>query len=165
VVGGVAVGLLRFPALPGTLGWERGVAATVAQVTGRAAEFATLFPGERQRIAAIRRDLCARLGAMRPPQLRLTHGDFQGDNILIDGARIGLVDLEDCAMGDPADDVGSNWAQLTWHTVKAGARTPIPNLGRQEFLAAYVGRNDAEPAARVPTYPAMRCFLYAFHAL
>src|SRR5204862_120942 len=123
-----------------------GVAANVAKVTDRATEFATLFPGERQRIAAIRGDLRARLGAMRPSRLRLTHGDFQGDNILIDGARIGLVDLEDCAMGDPADDVGSNWAQLTWHTLEAGTRTPIPNLGRQAFLAAYLGRTDAETA-------------------
>src|SRR5207302_927820 len=161
----VAVSLLHFHALPVTLGWERGVAANVAKVTDRAAEFATLFPGERQRIAAIRGDLRARLGAMRPSRLRLTHGDFQGDNILIDGARIGLVDLEDCAMGDPADDVGSNWAQLTWHTVKAGARTPIPNLGRQAFLAAYLGRTDAERAARVPTYAAIRCFLYAYQRL
>ncbi|TMB59448.1 MAG: aminoglycoside phosphotransferase family protein [Deltaproteobacteria bacterium] len=160
-----AASLLHFHTVPVTLGWERGVAANVAKVTDRAAEFAILFPGERQRIAALRRDLRARLGAMRPSRLRLTHGDFQGDNILIDGARIGLVDLEDCAMGDPADDVGSNWAQLTWHTLKAGARTPIPNLGRQAFLAAYLGRTDAETAARVPTYAAMRCFLYAFQRL
>ena len=160
-----AASLLHFHTVPVTLGWERGVAANVAKVTDRAAEFAILFPGERQRIAAIGRDLCARLSAIPPPRLRLTHGDFQGDNILIDGARIGLVDLEDCAMGDPADDVGSNWAQLTWHAHKAGARTPIPNLGRQAFLAAYLGRTDAETAARVPTYAAMRCFLYAFQRL
>jgi len=160
-----AASLLHFHTLPVTLGWERGVAADVAKVTDRAAEFATLFPGERQRIAALRRDLRARLGAMRPSRLRLTHGDFQGDNILIDGVRLALVDLEDCAMGDPADDVGSNWAQLTWHTLEAGARTPIPNLGRQAFLAAYLGRTDAETAARVPTYAAMRCFLYAFQRL
>jgi len=160
-----AASLLHFHTVPVTLGWERGVAANVAKVTDRAAEFAILFPGERQRIAAIGRDLCARLSAIPPPRLRLTHGDFQGDNILIDGARIGLVDLEDCAMGDPADDVGSNWAQLTWHTLEAGTRTPIPNLGRQAFLAAYLGRTDAETAARVPTYAAMRCFLYAFQRL
>ena len=160
-----AASLLHFHTVPVTLGWERGVAANVAKVTARAAEFATLFPDERQRIAAIGRDLCARLSAIPPPRLRLTHGDFQGDNILIDGARIGLVDLEDCAMGDPADDVGSNWAQLTWHTLEAGTRTPIPNLGRQAFLAAYLGRTDAETAARVPTYAAMRCFLYAFQRL
>src|SRR5207244_4654078 len=123
---------------------------------------ATRFPGERQRIAAIRRDLRARLGAMRPPQLRLTHGDFQGDNILIDGARIGLLDLEDCAMGDPADDVGSNWAQLTWQTLKAGGRTPIPNLGRQAFLAADVGRTDAAKAASGPPDAAMRCLPHLY---
>ena len=160
-----AASLLHFHTVPVTLGWERGVAANVAKVTDRAVEFATLFPDERQRIAAIGRDLCARLSAIPPPRLRLTHGDFQGDNILIDGAHLGLVDLEDCAMGDPADDVGSNWAQLTWHTLEAGTRTPIPNLGRQAFLAAYLGRTDAETAARVPTYAAMRCFLYAFQRL
>src|SRR5437870_7297738 len=143
-----AASLRHFHTVPVTLGWERGVAANVAKVTDRAAEFAILFPGERQRIAAIRRDLRARLGAMRPPQLRLTHGDFQGDNILIDGSRIGLVDLEDCAMGDPADDVGSNWAQLTWHTLKAGARTPIPNLGRHAFLEVSPAHRRRDRGAR-----------------
>ena len=85
--------------------------------------------------------------------------------MLVDGARLALVDLEDCAMGDPADDVGSNWAQLTWHTIKAGRTTPIPEAGRRAFLDAYLGRTDAETAARVPVHAAMHCFLYAYQCL
>jgi len=158
----VAAGLRHFHTLPVALGWEWDVAANVARVSDSAAEFAALLPAERPRIAALGQDLRAHLGALPPPPLRLIHGDFHGGNILVDGTRIGLVDLESCAMGDPADDVGSNWAQLTWHTLKAGARTPIPSLGRHAFLEAYLRRTDAETAARVPTYAAMHCFLFAY---
>src|SRR5436309_1774556 len=131
---------------------------TVTHVTASTAEFAALLPAERSRIAGLGRALRAALTALPPPRLGLTHGDFHGDNILVDGTRVGLVDLEDCAMGDPADDVGSNWAQLRWHAFRAGARTPIPNLGRRAFLEAYLELTDAETAARVPTYAAMDAF-------
>ena len=161
----VGAGLHDFHALPVALGWERDTATTVAHVTDSAAEFAALLPAERSRIAALGLALRAALTALPPPRLGLTHGDFHGDNILVDGTRIGLVDLEDCAMGDPADDVGSNWTQLTWHTLRAAARTPIPNLGRRAFLEAYLERTDAETAARVPTYAAMHSFLYGYQCL
>src|SRR5207247_1915809 len=103
--------------------------------------------------------------AIPASRLRPIHGDFHGDNVLVDGTRLALVDLEDCAMGDPADDVGSNWAQLTWHTIKAGRTTPIPEAGRRAFLDAYLGRTNAETAARVPVHAAMHCFLYAYQCL
>ena len=141
------------------------MAATVAHLTDSTAEFAALLPAERSRIAVLGLALRAALTALPPPRLGLTHGDFHGDNILVDGTRIGLVDLEDCAMGDPADDVGSNWAQLTWHTLRAVTRTPIPDLGRRAFLEAYLERIDAETAARVPTYAAMHAFLYGYQCL
>ena len=137
----------------------------MAHLTDSTAEFAALLPAERSRIAALGLALRAALTALPPPRLGLTHGDFHGDNILVDGTRIGLVDLEDCAMGDPADDVGSNWAQLRWHTFRAAARTPIPDLGRRAFLEAYLERTDAETAARVPTYAAMHSFLYGYQCL
>ncbi|TMB01046.1 MAG: aminoglycoside phosphotransferase family protein [Deltaproteobacteria bacterium] len=161
----VGAGLRHFHALPVALGSQRDMAAIVAHVTDSTAEFAALLPAERSRIAVLGLALRAALTALPPPRLGLTHGDFHGDNILVDGTRIGLVDLEDCAMGDPADDVGSNWTQLTWHTLRAAARTPIPNLGRRAFLEAYLERTDAETAARVPTYAAMHSFLYGYQCL
>ena len=159
------VGLAEFHALPITFADERDTAAKVASIIASAAEFTWLLPAQRARIAALRRELVVRLEAIPASRLRPIHGDFHGDNVLVDGTRLALVDLEDCAMGDPADDVGSNWAQLTWHTIKAGRTTPIPEAGRRAFLDAYLGRTNAETAARVPVHAAMHCFLYAYQCL
>jgi len=161
----VGAGLHNLHSLPLSLGPHCDVGTQMARVGESTPEFAALLPAEGTRIRAIARELRNALAALPPPRPQLIHGDFHGDNILVDGTRIGLVDLEDCAMGDPADDVGSNWAQLTWHTIKAGAGTPIPNLGRRAFLEAYLARTDAGTAARLPAYFAMHCFLYAYQCL
>src|SRR5205823_7566812 len=107
------LGVAEFHALPMTFANERDTAAKVASIIASAAEFTWLLPAQRARIAALRRELVVRLEAIPASRLRPIHGDFHGDNVLVDGTRLALVDLEDCAMGDPADDVGSNWAQLT----------------------------------------------------
>jgi len=161
----VGAGLHHLHALPLTFARERDAGAQMERVSESVPEFAALMPVEDARIRALGRALCDAIAARVPPRLQLIHGDFHGDNILVDGTRIGLVDLEDCAMGDPADDVGSNWAQLTWHTLKAGTGTPIPDLGRRAFLEAYLDRTVAETAARIPAYAAMHCFLYAYQCL
>ena len=100
---------------------------------------------------------------LSPSRLGLIHGDFHGDNVVVDGTGLGLVDLESCATGDPADDVGSMWAQLTWLGCKAGA--VASTAGRDAFLEAYLRRTDCEAAARVPLHAAMHCFLYAYQCL
>jgi hypothetical protein len=68
-------------------------------------------------------------------------------------------------MGDAADDVGSNWAQLTWHVHKAGARSAGPNAARLAFLEGYLEHADAATASRVPLYSALHSFLYAHQCL
>jgi hypothetical protein len=162
---GTGIGLAEFHALPITFADERDTAAKVESIIASAAEFTWLIPAQQERLVALRHELVARLESLPPSRPRPIHGDFHGDNVLVDGARLALVDLEDCAMGDPADDVASNWAQLTWHTIKAGRSTPIPEAGRRAFLDAYLGRTDAETAARVPVHAAMHCFLYAYQCL
>ena len=159
----VAAALHQLHALPIDIGREHGAAANAARVAAGAAEFAALLPAERPRIAALGRALRARLGALPASRPGLIHGDFHGDNVVVDGTRLGLLDLEGCATGDPADDVGSMWAQLTWLGCKAGASAST--AGRDAFLAAYLARADGEAAVRVPVHAAMHCFLYAYQCL
>ena len=78
---------------------------------------------------------------------------------------LALLDFEDCAIGEPTDDVGSNWAQLTWHMQKAGAASTLPAAGRQAFLEGYFAGGATTTAACLPTYAAMHCFLYAHQCL
>src|SRR5262249_37377509 len=150
----VGTGLAQFHRLPVTLPAVSDAAATGERLAAEVIDFATMLPGERGRLVNLAGELRARLAALPPGPLPPTHGDFHGDNILVDGTRLALVDLEDCAMGEPADDVGANWAQLTWHTLRAGGRGPAP-AGREAFVAAYLADADADTVARVPLYAAL----------
>jgi Phosphotransferase enzyme family len=161
----VGVALNRFHALPVLLDDRWDVEAQAGRLAENADEFAWMLPGERGRIAALAQTLEDRLRSAPPAPLRPIHRDFNGDNVLADGGRIAFLDFEDCAMGDPADDVGSNWAQLAWHVLKAGARRAAADAGRRAFLEGYL--RDAEPGIpdRLPLYGALHCFLYAHQCL
>ena len=161
----VGRGLRQFHALPVALGEEWDTQAKVARLEELAAEFGDMLPAEENRIRRVHDQLAARLQSVPRTRSRLIHGDFHGDNVLVDGARIGLLDFEDCVMGDPADDVGSNWAQLMWHTIKAGERRSLPEAGRRDFLAGYFAEPDAQVLASFPAHAAMHCFLYGYQCL
>jgi aminoglycoside phosphotransferase (APT) family kinase protein len=63
-------------------------------------------------LAAIARNARARLAALAPVPACGIHRDFYFDQILVDGARIWLVDLDLYACGDPAIDIGNFLAHL-----------------------------------------------------
>ena len=161
----VGESLCRFHALPVQVEAVLDVAAQVARLEENAAAFRWLLPAERERIAALGGELTARLRAIAPSPRRLIHGDFHGDNVLVADGRLVLLDFEDCAMGEPADDLASNWAQLTWHVQKAAARSALPEAGRRAFLEGYLKDAAARTAARLPTYASLHCFLYAHQCL
>ena len=163
--GRVGAALHQFHSLPVTLDGERNPADTVACLAEIAPQFASLLPAERARVDGLAGALATGLRALPASRHCLIHGDFHGDNVLVDGASIALIDLEDCAMGDPAHDVASNWAQLTWHSAKRGARTSLPRAGRQAFLGAYLERTDAQTAKGIPIHAALHCFLNAYQCL
>jgi hypothetical protein len=139
--------------------------AQIARLEENAIEFGGMMPAERERIEAVKRELTARLRALAPSPLRLIHRDFHGDNVLVADGRLVLLDFEDCAMGEPADDVGSNWAQLTWHEHRAGEQRALPEAAKRAFLEGYLEAADPTTAACLPTYAAMHCFLYAHQCL
>lgn len=151
---------LRAPAAP-----RRNVEAKIAQLERNAAELLLLLASDEKRIERLRHQLVLRLQVA--PSLRscLIHGDFHGDNVLVEGGRVGLVDLDDCALGDPADDLGSMWAQLRWLSIK-GTRGPKRlERGRQAFLDGYLEDGPGETAASAPVQAALHCFLFAYQCL
>jgi len=139
--------------------FEEGRARAAAQA------FAWLAPSEAQRIHDLAQELDARLGVLPPRRTRPVHGDFHGDNVLVDDTRLALIDFEDAGMGEPASDVGSMWAQLTWLAIKAGARETGALAGRDAFLEAYLARADGDTAERVPLQAALHAFLFAGQCL
>jgi hypothetical protein len=161
----VGEGLRRFHGLRVEMQDLFDVEAQVDRLAENATEFQWMLPSEQERIAALERELALRVRAAAPSPLRLIHRDFHGDNVLVHDNRLVLLDFEDCAMGEPADDVGSNWAQLTWHMHKARGKRMMPEAGRRAFLDGYRLDLDESTAACLPTYAAMHCFLYAHQCL
>jgi Ser/Thr protein kinase RdoA (MazF antagonist) len=158
--------LRRFHALPVEVDEVFDVQAQVKRLTENATEFAWLLPAEADRIAAIEREIIRRLIAEPRSRLSLIHRDFHGDNVLVsDGNRLALLDFEDCAMGEAADDVGSNWAQLTWHVHRADLRSRGPAAACRSFVDGYLEAADPTTVIRLPTYAAMHCFLYGHQCL
>jgi hypothetical protein len=71
---------------------------------------------------------CDRLGAAVPePAPRGIHRDFYGDQVLVDGGRLCLIDFDLYCEGDPALDVGNFAGHVTEHALRA--------LGDPEALA------------------------------
>jgi len=151
--------------LPVALPSERDLATQLTRLTDAALTLTWFLPARAERIETLRRALPAGLETAAPARMRPIHGDFHMDNVLVSGTRLGLVDLEDATMGDPADDVGWAWAQLTWLAIKAGSRTSALQAGRRALLSAYLARTDTETAARVPLHAALACFLFAARCL
>ena len=157
--------LRRFHALPVPLEEVFDVDAQLVRLAENAVEFAWMSPDDSPRIAGLEREISTRLRSASPSPLRLIHRDFHGDNVLVADGRLALLDFEDCAMGEPCDDVGSNWAQLTWHVHKAREGGAGVRAARQAFLDGYLQAADGTAAAQLPTYAAMHCFLYAHQCL
>jgi hypothetical protein len=151
---------LRVPAAP-----RRNVEARIAQLERSAAELLLLLPSDERRIERLRRQLSLRLPRAGSLRSCLIHGDFHGDNVLVEGDRVGLVDLDDCARGDPAEDLGSMWAQLTWLSTKGIRRPPPLERGRQAVLDGYLEGGAAETLANAPLQAALHCFLFAYQCL
>ncbi len=161
--------LRRFHALRVELDEVFDGAAQAERLAENAAEFAWMLPAEANRIAAFEREINARLHTTDPPGSRaplgLIHRDFHGGNILVADGRYALVDFEDCAMGEAADDVGSHWAQLWWHGHRTPGRSARLAAARRAFLDGYLETADPSTVSRLPTYAAMHCFLRAHQCL
>jgi aminoglycoside phosphotransferase (APT) family kinase protein len=152
-------GLSELHNLPVTLAGAFDPKATPAMLAGAATEFARLLPAQAGRIGALGAALGRRVDAAPGARPCPVHGDFHGNNLLVDGDRIALIDFEDATVGDPAEDVAANWAQPCWQldATLAGAR--------EAFVAAYLEAADPATAARVPVLGAAYLFLNAFQAM
>jgi hypothetical protein len=151
--------------LPVALASERDLHTQLTRLAEAAVTLTWFLPACAARVETLRDALRTGLAAVAPARRRPIHGDFHMDNVLVSGSSLGLMDLEDATMGDPADDVGWAWAQLTWLAIKTRGRTPALQAGRQALLSAYLARSDAETAARVPLYAALGSFLFAARCL
>ncbi len=80
------------------------------------------------------------------------HRDFYDKQILVDGARLTLLDLDTAATGDPALDLGNYLAHLRLRHLQDPLQHPDPEGCTQAFLGAY--RPHAQLLGRVAWWQA-----------
>jgi len=110
----------------GFLGSGRSDPAAEAAATRRATEHVrTLAPGAGARLDALLAEAVAGLEALPSESGHLLHGDYKGDNLLVDGERLVLLDFDRVSVGDPAADLGKLLADLRWWA-QVGGQVPAP---------------------------------------
>lgn len=126
---------------PVSRGWEAdGLRATAAGI-------AWLLPGHAAGVVALAERLADRLQAA-PAVHRPVHGDFYAKQVLVDGERAGVLDLDSAALGDPAQDLGLFLAHLERDRLRGG---PVTGTG---LIAAFLD-GYREDAGRVPARMAL----------
>ncbi len=111
-------------------------------------------------LSAIRPELKARVETLRDrlsaevqARIRLTaptHADFHHTNVLVEGDRITIIDLDEMAFGDPMVDVGRFLASLRVPARRAFGRISALEEAGEAFLGEYLRRRaDDQSRARL----------------
>jgi aminoglycoside phosphotransferase len=140
-------GLAALHGMPVTTERVKTTAGIVAGLWRRASDLCTAFPAEAARIQRI----FAAIEQTVPPDLAhpaLLHGDFGGSQLVWDSGRLGLIDFDKCALGDPALDLANFVVQLRRRALLDVPDAPPVATLRGPLLDAYQ-RHGADPAALV----------------
>ena len=128
------------------------------QLCARAAELAHTYPPLAERAAVLAHRLAARLRDA-PTAEHAIHGDFYAKQVLLDGRRVGIIDLDQAARGDPAFDLG----RFIAHVGRAALRDRLPArhvVGvTRAFLEGYQAATGRPAPERVGLYVAIALFL------
>jgi hypothetical protein len=89
---------------------------------------------------------CAAVLAPAPARTALVHGAYAPRQLLLDGDRIAIVDVDGAGPGDPAADVGYFMASL--HDDAVGSRRPYLRDRAAEFLDLYLAEAPSDALAR-----------------
>ncbi|WP_418606038.1 phosphotransferase family protein [Georgenia sp. SUBG003] len=121
-----------------------------AAATRRATEHVTaLRPPTGARLLRLTDHVLAELLDLPAEAGHLLHGDMKCDNVLVDGDRLRIVDLDRVTSGDPALDVGKICADLRWWAMVG---TADGDELVAALLAGYGPCDDAGRLARAACY-------------
>jgi hypothetical protein len=106
------------------------------------------FPEEEGLLLAALQGVVA-LPPSAAPGARLVHGDLHDRNVLLDGTRVTLLDLDLARAGDPAEDVGNLAAHLFLRALQA-SRGLAGRADAERLLRSYYRADGSidDPAAR-----------------
>ncbi|HEX5905547.1 MAG TPA: aminoglycoside phosphotransferase family protein [Propionibacteriaceae bacterium] len=97
-------------------------AASEWRATQRAGEIVSgLLPEVGEQYRAVGENVIAELHRRLDAAPTCLHGDAKADNVVVEGDRVILLDLDRCASGDPALDLGKLIADLRWWACVTGS--------------------------------------------
>jgi aminoglycoside phosphotransferase (APT) family kinase protein len=90
------------------------------------------------------------------------HGDFYPNQVLVGNGSVSIIDLDDCASGDPAADLGSFVAHLERQACAGALTSRQLEEAREQLLAGYAERAGHSPdQSRLLSYTAADMFTRA----
>ena len=137
----------------------RTLDAEVEALRALSAAVAALCPRLAQAAAALGRRLAAAL-AECAGAVRAVHGDFYAKQVLLAGDRVGILDLDEAAWGDPAADLGLFIAHLERDAIE-GRR--LPGGGVERAAAALLAGYEREAGYRFGRELAVRTAVGLMH--
>jgi aminoglycoside phosphotransferase (APT) family kinase protein len=102
------------PAQPAGRPVRHDAAYEVAVTLRAGGHIGALLPAVGTRYRDLAREAGERLDRLPGDPVTLVHGDAKCDNVLVDGDRLRVLDLDRCGTADPALDLGRMLADLRW---------------------------------------------------
>src|SRR5205823_5196077 len=115
------------------------------QWCARAEELAHTCPPLAERAALLAHRLAALLRDA-PTAEHPIHGDFYAKQVLLDGGRVGIIDLDQAARGDPAFDLG----RFIAHVERAAVRDGLPARHVADLTRAFLDGYQAATGRPAP---------------
>lgn len=109
---------------------------TPGRVRQAALVVGTARPDARLEAASLAEELARRCEPSHATRVCL-HGDVHPKNAVARGGAFTLIDLDQCATGDAAADLGSLLASLTYGRITSGASQPSAKALGEAFLSGY----------------------------
>lgn len=135
------------------------LARELRTIRSASAHLAGLWPEVAARGAAVLAAVDERVGRHAAEDPTLIHGDVKAEHIVVDGGATSWLDLDRCALGDAALDLGKLLADLRW---RLGRDSPSRVRPAQDALLAGYGAQTAERWERARLYECL--FLVRFAA-
>lgn len=104
-----------------------------------------------------------RLVAAERPELRAIHGDFYADQVLADGERVSIIDLDNAVRGNPAADLGLFIAHLEHNVLSEGRPKAPVSIVRDALIEGYETVREAPTRAQIDLHTAVGLVQLAPH--
>lgn len=133
----------------------------LAEFDAKLAKLRDAFPGERQKLEALKQRLEKAAPRPNTVQSGFIHGDFHLRQLLVCREKIIVLDFDECGRGDPLQDLASFMVDLYFYDVAAADAEGMGEL----FLRAYQSQTGAAISMEsLRWYLAVQFFTKAYRA-